>query len=66
MLVKNERAYVFHCFISKQLNTVIMAAVYNIKDSDVSSVLDFDLLGCDTGVSEVVTSIQGNHLDRNE
>jgi len=34
-------------------------AVYDIIDSDVTSVLDFILPGCDTAVSEMVTSISG-------
>jgi tRNA G37 N-methylase TrmD len=32
-------------------------AVYDTVDSDVTSILDFILSGCDTAVSKVVTSI---------
>jgi hypothetical protein len=34
-------------------------AAYDMQDSDVMSVLDFDIPGCDTLFSEVVTSIAG-------
>jgi hypothetical protein len=34
-------------------------AAYDMQDSYVMSVLDFNLPGCDTSLSEVVTSILG-------